>query len=362
MLPFLNRGIQRLNQLEKYPLAARSLARFRQFIAAAAPHELYRVNPRYLAEKLAWGQNETLDMLTYAAAEDLWRLHWEAYCPACGGLLDSTEHLGDLQAHQHCQACNWRGAIALDQEVIVDASLNEQVRRLPRRERENPAFQRAVEERLGRMPALALINRPLFRELLGDQTLPPNQALGVQRLVIFFSDLKGSTAMYERLGDAEAYRVVNEHFQVLFAAVEEAGGAAVKTMGDGVMGTFFDAQAALKGIAGSMRGIRALNERLGLRGDDALRLKVGLHSGACIVVTLNHRLDYFGTTVNVAARLSDLSQGDDVVVSAAVLEDMNARQTIHTLGEIHPLEASIRGLSRPLNVYRLRVGEGEGGR
>ncbi len=355
MFPFLNRGLQLLNRLQKYPSASRYLPRFRQFIAAAAPHELYRVNPRYLAERLDWQQNEVLDVLTYAAAESLWQLHWEAYCPDCGGLLESGEHLGDLHGHQHCEACNWSGDIALDRQVTVDASLCDTVRRLPAGRRENEAFRREVETRLGRMPALALINRPLFRELLGDQTLPPNRALGVQRLVIFFSDLKGSTAMYERLGDAEAYRVVNEHFQVLFDAVEQAGGAAVKTMGDGVMGTFFTPAAALQGIAASIRGIRALNERLGLRGEDKLHLKVGLHSGACIVVTLNHRLDYFGTTVNVAARLSDLSRGDDVVLSAAVLEDMDAREIVHTLGEVQPLETTLRGLSQPMEVYQLRL-------
>jgi class 3 adenylate cyclase len=62
-----------------------------------------------------------------------------------------------------------------------------------------------VNARLGRVPALALINIPPFRELVTSQLLPEGQSLGVRRLAIFFSDLRGSTALYHRLGDTAAY-------------------------------------------------------------------------------------------------------------------------------------------------------------
>ncbi len=344
-----------LARLNRYPEAAPHLPALDAFLRRAAPYELYRVNPLYLGEQLDWMPNLTLDMLTYAAAEDLWRLHWEARCPACGGLLQEGEHLGALHGHQACMACGWEGEIALDREVTVDVTLNPAVRDLPPAQRDNPAFRQAVAERLGHLPALALVNRPLFRELLGAQTLPPNQSLGVQKLVVFFSDLKGSTALYERLGDARAYQLVRAHFDAIFQAVEAEGGAAVKTIGDGVMGTFFEPEAALRGIAAALRGLEAVNRREALHGEDRLRLKVGVHMGACIVVTLNHRLDYFGTTVNVAARLSDLSAGEEVVLSETVLADPAARQLAESLGETQPLHTTLRGLSRPIAAYRLRV-------
>lgn len=347
--------IHAFDRLKKYPQAARYWPALRDFVARARPHELHRINPLYLAERLRWGRNETLDVLTYAVAENLWHLHWEAYCPACGGLLQEDEHLGALHHHQVCRACGWEGEIALDRELAVEASVSERVRRLPLSTREDPDFRRKVQSRLGRLPALALVNRPLFRELLGAQTLPSDQSLGVESMVVFFSDLKGSTALYERLGDAQAYRLVREHFTVIFDAVEAEGGAAVKTIGDGVMGTFFEPQAALRGITAALRGLDEVNRREDLRGKDRLRLKVGVHMGACIVVTLNHRLDYFGTTVNVAARLSDLSRGAEVVVSEALLQDAAARRLARSLGEIQPMETTLRGLSRPITAYRLRV-------
>lgn len=346
---------QTLSRLKKYPAAIPHLPAWQAFIERARPYELYRINPLYLGEKLGWLPNLTLDMLTYAVAENLWRLHWEARCPSCGGLLQQGEHLGELHGKQTCNHCGWEGEISLDREVTVDVSISPQVRSLPAEQRENPAFQQDVAKRLGHLSALALINRPLFREMLGVQTLPSDQSLGVERLVIFFSDLKGSTALYERLGDARAYQLVRAHFDVIFRAVEAEGGAAVKTIGDGVMGTFFEPQAALRGITAALRGLDEVNRRENLRGEDRLRLKVGVHTGACIVVTLNHRLDYFGTTVNVAARLSDLSAGEEIILSERILANDEIRQWVHSVGELQLMETTLRGMSQPMAAYRMRL-------
>jgi len=59
-----------------------------------------------------------------------------------------------------------------------------------------------------------------------------------------------------------------------------------------------------------------------------LSLKAGLHTGPCIAVTLNDRLDYFGSTVNMAARLEAQSTGDDVVISSAVYFDPQVRDLL----------------------------------
>src|SRR5258705_2774172 len=59
-----------------------------------------------------------------------------------------------------------------------------------------------------------------------------------------------------------------------------------------------------------------------------LTLKAGIHTGPCIAVTLNERLDYFGSTVNMAARLESLSSGDDVVISRALYDDPGVRKLI----------------------------------
>ncbi len=352
---FLSPNLKRLERLAQYGFRAEEIAAWQRWIRRAADRELYQVNPRYLAEALGWPPERLLDALTAAVAEGLWRLHWQVWCPVCGAALSDGDRLGQVAPHVHCPACQAQSDTRLDQAVSVAVTAEPRLRRLHPRRRDDPAFRADVDARLGRLPALHLINRPLFRQMLGEQTLPPERSLGVDHLAVFFSDLKSSTRLYQRLGDAAAFALVREHFEVVFQAVERHGGAAVKTMGDGVMGTFFDNAAALQGVIEAIRGLEALNRRRGLQGEERLRLKVGLYAGPCIVVTMNRRLDYFGSTVNIAARLSGMSQGDDILIGASLLDDPGARALAERSGRLAALAAPLRGVLQPVPVYRLTV-------
>ena len=103
-----------------------------------------------------------------------------------------------------------------------------------------------------------------------------------------------------------------------------------------------------------------LNAQAGLTGEDALRLKVGLHVGPCLVVTLNGRLDYFGKAVNIAARLGELAEGNDVVMSHAILDNAEACALAESLGELRPLTAELRGLPENFDLHRLVITQPEG--
>jgi class 3 adenylate cyclase len=147
--------------------------------------------------------------------------------------------------------------------------------------------------------------------------------------------------------------LVCQHFRGIFTAVAQEHGTAVKTIGDGVMGVFAEPAAALRGIAAARAALDQINAEADLTGENRLILKVGLHSGPCIVVTLNGRLDYFGETVNIAARLSEVSHGDDVIVSQAILDDPAARAFTAERGALLPLAAQLRGLPDRFDLYRL---------
>ena len=356
LFSFLNRNRKSIQQLAKYDLLAENLQGWQDLVRGADDRELYRVNPLYLAEKLGWTEQQVLDMLTLSTAEELWSLEWDSHCGACGNLVQSAAELSHLNSHQKCPMCGAEGDIQLDREVIARASIDEGLRHLDRGRKDDPDFRDRVDKKLGRVPSLHLINRPLFRELLGEQTLPPNQSLGVQNLAIFFSDLKQSTRLYQRLGDARAYELVREHFDVVFDAVARHGGAAVKTIGDGVMGTFFDSASALQGVVESVMGLEEINKRADLSVEDALRLKVGLHTGACIVVTLNGRLDYFGSTVNIAARLSDMAQGGEVLLSKSLLDDPVARALAEKMNYYQEQLGTLLGVTQAVEICRLRPG------
>ncbi|MFZ6029814.1 MAG: adenylate/guanylate cyclase domain-containing protein [Chloroflexota bacterium] len=346
--------LEAFDRLRKYNVSEKEVAQLKEYAGSSDDRALFRINPRYLAKWLNWSDGRTLDVLVWSVLENLWRLEWDSWCPGCGALLHSTPDLGKVEAHQRCPACSWEGDILLDQVVTIYVSLDASVRKLHTARQDDPIFRKVVDTELGQMPALRLINRPVFREALGDRVLPHNQSLGIQHLAVFFSDLKSSTALYQRLGDAEAYQLVRQHFLSIFEAVETHGGAAVKTIGDGIMGTFLGNSAALLGIVESMQAIAELNQMAGLRGQDRLRLKVGLHAGPCIVVTLNHRLDYFGSTVNIASRVSHMSEGDDLLLSEAVLQDPEAARIVHGLGKSDVLTVTLRGISKPMALHRIR--------
>jgi class 3 adenylate cyclase len=194
-----------------------------------------------------------------------------------------------------------------------------------------------------------LTTRQTFRDLFSAETLRPGDDVGIRRIVLMFTDLKGSTALYERVGDAKAYHLVREHFAFLAAAVRDHDGALVKTIGDAVMAAFVDPADAVRAALEIQRKVAAFNAA---HGGDAIAIKLGLHCGATIAVTLNDRLDYFGGTVNMAARLQGESRGGDIVLSEAMLEDAGAAALLDGL----PLgreTAQLKGFDRPVPFRRL---------
>ena len=129
----------------------------------------------------------------------------------------------------------------------------------------------------------------------------------------------------------------------------------MKTIGDGIMGVFTEPADALNAIATGMEGLAQLNTMGGLADDDRLALKVGMHQGICIVVTLNGRLDYFGETVNIAARLAGLAKGGDVVLSQAVVEDASVCQLAESLGDLRPFASQLSGLPDCFDLFQLTL-------
>jgi len=203
-----------------------------------------------------------------------------------------------------------------------------------------------IEDRTWTRDALTVpevISLQAFRDLFAAATLRPGDEAGVSQVALLFSDLRGSTALYERMGDGAAYNVVREHFALLAAIVRDHDGAVVKTIGDAVMASFGDP-------ADAVRAALSMQARIA---DQDLSLKLGVHMGPSVVVTLNDRLDYFGSTVNMAARLQGQSDGGDVVLSRAVADDPAVQTVIADLSK-RDEEVALKGFDRPVSFVRLQ--------
>jgi Adenylate and Guanylate cyclase catalytic domain/Family of unknown function (DUF5939) len=158
---------------------------------------------------------------------------------------------------------------------------------------------------------------PTFRELFGDEALDESQNIGIKNITFLVSDLKGSTALYDAIGDVQGYHLVRRHFAALTRAVAGHSGAIIKTIGDNVMATFADPVDAISAAIDIVREVEEMNRTLSER----LCLKMGIHGGYCLLVTLNNRLDYFGQTVNIAYRLLRLARGGELCLSHDICEN-----------------------------------------
>jgi class 3 adenylate cyclase len=168
----------------------------------------------------------------------------------------------------------------------------------------------------------------VFRDLFATEALRPGEQISVGTLTVLFTDLKNSTRMYRDIGDATAFGRVMNHFDILKQVIADEDGALVKTIGDAVMAVFRSPAAALRAMLHAQQ--RFASPSAGMQ---PLSLKAGMHTGPCIAVTLNDRLDYFGSTVNLASRLEAQSTGDDVVVSTAVYSDPEVRELLSDPGK-----------------------------
>jgi class 3 adenylate cyclase len=208
-----------------------------------------------------------------------------------------------------------------------------------------------IEDRTWAEDALTgerVIAMPAFRRLCPEQLLRPGDDVEIGRIAIMFTDLQGSTKLYDDLGDAVAYRLVRDHFAYLSDRVQRHNGFLVKTVGDAVMAAFHDPADAVRAALSIQDEVASFNRG---RSDPGIVLKIGLHLGSCIAVTVGGLLDYFGSAVNTASRLEHQCHGGEVIVSAAVLADSEARKALAGRA-VTEESATLRGLTGPVRFTR----------
>jgi len=215
----------------------------------------------------------------------------------------------------------------------------------------NQALDDLLKRRKPILNAKRLLTNQTFRDIYRTETLAIGQRLKILSLTFLFSDLKDSTALYERVGDLVAFDLVNEHFRLLQEIIASERGAVVKTVGDAVMATF---ETPDRAIAAAIRMREAMSDLGAERQHQSLRLKMGIHEGSCLAVTLNGQQDYFGQTVNIASRVQGLAASRSIVVTESVVENAHARALLETKGLKPTLRrVALSGIADRVSVYEL---------
>src|SRR5271169_365073 len=215
----------------------------------------------------------------------------------------------------------------------------------------NQALDDLLKRRKPILNAKRLLTNQTFRDIYRTDTLAIGQRLKILSLTFLFSDLKGSTELYERVGDLVAFDLVNEHFRLLQEIIASERGAVVKTIGDAVMATF---ETPDRAIAAAIRMRDAMSDLGAERQHQSLGLKMGIHEGSCLAVTLNEQQDYFGQTVNIASRVQSLAASRSIVVTEQVVENAQASALLETSGLKPTLRrVALSGIAAEMSVYEI---------
>src|SRR5450631_350466 len=213
------------------------------------------------------------------------------------------------------------------------------------------ALHHLIGKRKPFLTAKRMLTNQTFRDVYKADNLNIDQRLKITSLTFLFTDLKGSTALYERVGDLAAFDLVRAHFRALLEIIASEKGAVVKTIGDAVMATFVRPEHALAAGLRMRAAMEALNAE---RGTKDLVVKIGIHEGPCLAVMLNERQDYFGQTVNIAARVQGLSTSHAIHITGPVI-DAPAVAAILDKAAITPIQkqAALRGIADKIVVYEI---------
>ncbi|MFK7857098.1 MAG: DUF5939 domain-containing protein [Granulosicoccus sp.] len=194
-----------------------------------------------------------------------------------------------------------------------------------------------------------LLSNQTFRDLYRSETIGISDGIAVNDLTLMFTDLTDSTALYDKVGDPQAFFLVQQHFARLKEIIVENNGAIIKTIGDAVMATFVHPVDAVNAALGVLDTIERFNESI----SESVAIKVGLHRGYCIAITSNEQQDYFGQTVNTAARIQGLAGPRQIYLSREVHDFEGVQSLIESQCHIEHRTEKVKGIEKPLDLFRL---------
>ncbi len=328
------------------------------YIENAELEGLYHIPVYELAEKWNISKKDIVNLMIYGVHSGVFTMEWIFHCPTCGGIAEDVLTLHNATRECRCDMCKIDFTNKVDENIEVFFSIHPEIKSIPileYKEKYKQELIKNLQEGISwiqpyTIKAVDILMNNTFRELLKDEILPENQSLEITKCCILFTDIKGSTKLYNDIGDSKAFQLVLDHFKILFEEIRKYEGVPIKTMGDGVMGIFPKTEYALKAAMESQRRIIEYFENR----NEKVQVKMGLHSGQTLVVTLNERIDYFGSTVNLASRISSQADANEVLISEDVFNSGNSKKIIAQYARtIKKTRQKFKGLEGEYNIYHI---------
>jgi len=345
--------LQKLETLKKRPLAClpavEAIQNWVLEFAETLPKQ--RISPVKVATYANLSAAQVVPEFLYGVSSGLFDLNWEVHCPHCYGIANDYQHLSKAVGQSYCEGCDTEFQADFARWVDVTFSLNKEIderKFTPICPKNLPAASKSPS-----LSGLELIHYPTFRTLFGDQVLSEREQMQIASVTTLFTDITGSTEMYEKLGDVRAYNIVRDHFEILFKQIETQGGTIIKTIGDAVMASFIRNELALRAIIAVLEQFKQYNENRQI--DEHVHIKTGIHRGSAILVNLNDKLDYFGSSINKAARIQSVASSGEICFSEPIYQDSAFKQTLKELGikEMTRHSVNLKGIEGSQTVYKV---------
>ena len=195
---------------------------------------------------------------------------------------------------------------------------------------------------------------PEFRKLFSAEVVAPGKHLSLKSLTVMFTDLKSSTELYEKIGDAPAYSLVQKHFTFLEKIIEHCQGSIIKTIGDAVMAIFLSPVNAMQAAIRIQTEISDFNSSINK--NIPITLKTGLYTGAAIAVNTDGKFDYFGRTINICARIESQSTGGDIVFPEEYCKNQEISDILSTKRlQVEKFTTTLKGIQQSIHLCKVQL-------
>ncbi|NOY07745.1 MAG: adenylate/guanylate cyclase domain-containing protein [Spirochaetes bacterium] len=350
----------------KYPGDRSLVEKLIRYINSSDDPGLFHIDVYSLAEKWKVDKRVLLELFIRGLHEGIFIMEWEYHCPYCGGVASESLSIHNAASSNFCNSCKVNFNNKLDDNIEVFFSIHPEVKKISMEYKEkyiknNIDGIKATKMFMWRKPTVIkgvdIIQNPVFRELMGEEVLLPDQSLEIMKTTILFTDIKGSTQMYTDLGDSKAFHLVRDHFRILFNEIKKYNGVPVKTIGDAVMGSFTSQAEALKAALESQKSLISFYRNHQTKPEnERIEVKIGLHTGTTLVVNLNGKLDYFGSTVNMAARIQGIAKPNEIVISENIFKNEESRRVIISYTKtVTKSKKVFKGLNGEYSIYRISM-------
>lgn len=333
------------------------------FLSNVSDRFLFHIPVYEIAKTFSMKREDVLTIFIQGVYNGVFILEWIYHCPTCGNVAFEAPSLHHASAQNFCTACNKVFDNVLDDNIEVCFSIHPRLKVL------DPAFKAQYIAEIGKnihngqfrtwehphvVRGVDVIQNNVYRTLMASELLIGGQSLLLTHATVLFTDLKASTRFYLEQGDAKAFILVKEYIKIFVDLVEAYHGVPVKTMGDSIMAVFsspsnaFDAALQAQQVLLQHAQQKSESERL--------EIKMGLHTGSALLVTLNNRLDYFGFTVNLAAHIHRAALANEIVISQALYDNAAVKRSIRSVTKtVQKQRIQFKDVGEEYSLYHIKV-------